>query len=234
MIPQHDLNGARRAHDRLLETLDALTDDDARRASNLDGWTVGHVLTHIARNADGITAMFEAAGQGRVGDQYPGGVEQRARDIEAGAGRSVAELVDDVRSSSARLDAAWAATSDQAWAVGEGRTVRGVLPLPELVFKRWREVEVHHADLGLESFTWRDWSDEYVDLELDEAANSLAPRLPDAISVRLDPTDAIGCWIVETVPQERVVIVAPRHELLAWLIGRHARPDWPTLGAGAW
>lgn len=228
MIPQHELDGARRAQHRLLESLLAIRDDDIARPSRLDGWTVGHVLTHIARNADGMTAMFLAAARGQVGDQYPGGVAQRDADIEAGAGRSAAEIVADIRTSGARLDDAWSETSEQAWALGEGRTVRGVLALPDLVFKRWREVEVHHADLGL-GFDWSNWSEDYVDRELDEAANMLATRLPDEMAVRLQPTDAIGAWIIETVPAERVVVEAPRHELLAWLIGRHERADWPQL-----
>jgi maleylpyruvate isomerase len=228
MIPQLDLAGAQRAHSRLLENLDSLRDDDVARPSQLDGWTVGHVLTHLARNADAIAGMFAAAGQGRVVDQYPGGQEQRANDIEQGAARSANELRDDVRDACARLEQTWAQTSDTAWAAGEGRTVDGLRSLPEIVFRRWREVEVHHADLGLD-FGWHDWSDEFVDIALDHAANGLAPRLPDEMAVRLDPTDAIGCWIVETVPGDRVVLEAPRHELLAWLLGRHERPDWPPL-----
>jgi maleylpyruvate isomerase len=187
------------------------------------------VVTHIARNADGIAGMFEAAAHGRVADQYPGGLEQRAADIEAGAARPAAALRDDVRATCERLEQAWAATPDAAWASGTGRTSRGEMTLPQIVFRRWREVEVHHADLGL-GFGWQDWSDAYVDLELDEAALGLAARLPGEMSVRLQPTDAVGCWIVETVPQERVELRAPRHELLAWLLGRHPRPDWPALG----
>jgi hypothetical protein len=35
----------------------------------------------------------------------------------------------------------------------------------DLLFVRWREVCVHHADLGL-GYTWADWDDEYVRLEL--------------------------------------------------------------------
>src|SRR5258708_2431063 len=52
------------------ETLNArlvgLTDDEARRPSLLPGWTVGHVLTHIARNADGLARMFTGAQRGEV------------------------------------------------------------------------------------------------------------------------------------------------------------------------
>jgi maleylpyruvate isomerase len=228
MIPQLDLAGARRAHLRLLEGVATIGDDDVHRPSRLDGWTVGHVLTHLARNADGLSAMFVAAGRGQVGEMYPGGVPQRAADIEAGAGRTAGELLTDLRGACTRLETAWAETSDAAWASGEGRTIQGLVALPEIVFRRWREVEVHHADLGL-GFSWRDWSDDYVDLELDRAAIGLAARLPDESAIRLDPTDAIGCWIIETLPRERLVLQAPRHELLAWLLDRHDRPDWPAL-----
>jgi maleylpyruvate isomerase len=229
MVPQLDLAGVRGAHARLLDSVASLTDVDVAQPSRLPQWTVGHVLTHLARNADSHRGMFAAAARGEVGDQYPGGAEQRSADIESGASRSAADLVADVRSACAALERAWDSASDAAWAAGEGRLMKdGTVPLTELVFRRWREVEVHHADLGL-SFGWRDWSDEYVDLELDQAALRLAERLPDEMAVRLEPTDAIGAWIIETLPRERVVLRASRHELLAWMLDRHERPDWPEL-----
>lgn len=182
----------------------------------------------MARNADGITGIFEAAAEGRVGDQYPGGQEQRNADIAAGAGRSAAELVADVRQSAERLERTWEATPVPAWARGTGRTARGELRLAEIVFRRWREVEVHHADLGI-GFTWRDWSIEYVDLELDRQLLALGPRLPDELALRIEAADAGEVWIVEPAPSAPILIRAPRHELLAWLFGRLPHPDWPEL-----
>src|SRR5579883_2263142 len=88
---------------RLLETIDGLTDDDARRPSLLPGWSVGHVLTHIARNADGNRRMAEGAARGESLAQYPHGAAGRAADIEAGAGRPAADLIADVRDSAAAL-----------------------------------------------------------------------------------------------------------------------------------
>jgi len=83
--------------------LAGLTDGDARRPSLLPDWTIAHTLTHIARNADSHVLMLEAASGGEIGAQYPGGMEQRNADIEAGAGRSAAELVADVADSNSRL-----------------------------------------------------------------------------------------------------------------------------------
>ena len=39
---------------RYLEALTELSDDDVRAPSLLPGWTRGHVITHVARNADAL------------------------------------------------------------------------------------------------------------------------------------------------------------------------------------
>ena len=56
--PDDLFEGVRTSTAALVETLGGgqWTDDYVRGASLLAGWTRGHVLTHIARNADGITA----------------------------------------------------------------------------------------------------------------------------------------------------------------------------------
>lgn len=44
------------ATSRLLGTAAGLTDSQAREPSLLPCWSRGHVLSHLARNADGLTA----------------------------------------------------------------------------------------------------------------------------------------------------------------------------------
>jgi maleylpyruvate isomerase len=193
--PHADIAGATAAHAALLSTLDGLTDTQARAASNLPSWTVGHVVTHLARNADSHVLMLEAADRGEIADQYPGGHQQRAADIDAGAGRPAAELVEDVQAACARLEAVWGALSATGWA-GSGRTTSGAWPVADLPFRRWREVEIHHADLGL-SFTWRDWSEPFLAADL--------PRTLDGLPERLTHAD--------------------RAALLAFLLGRAGQPD---------
>jgi maleylpyruvate isomerase len=178
-----DLVGAHGAQQVLGRALSALADAQARADSLLPGWTVGHVLTHIARNADSHARMFEGAIRGEVADQYPGGFEQRTADIEAGSGRRATELVADVLASSARLRDAWFAMDDLAWR-GEGRVVEGVWPVADLPFRRWREIEVHHADLGM-AFTWRDWSRLYTERELARTVAASAGRTPDGREVEI-------------------------------------------------
>ncbi|MHB1928527.1 MAG: maleylpyruvate isomerase N-terminal domain-containing protein, partial [Acidimicrobiales bacterium] len=75
------------AHHRLLGTVGHLGDEHIGAPSRLPHWTVGHVLTHLARNADGHVVRLEGALRGEDVRRYPGGVEQRDADIEAGASR---------------------------------------------------------------------------------------------------------------------------------------------------
>jgi maleylpyruvate isomerase len=62
----------------------SLPDRQVARATHLPGWTVGHVLTHVAHNADSHRRRAEAAVTGDVIDRYPGGPKGRAADIGAG------------------------------------------------------------------------------------------------------------------------------------------------------
>ena len=203
-----DIAPVQDSHARLRETLAGLADVDARRASLLPGWTVGHVLTHLARNADSHIRMLEGAGRGEVADQYPGGHERRDSDIEAGAGRPAVELVADVVESAGRLEEMWAATPAEVRRTGRGRVIGGTWPLAELPFRRWREVEVHHVDLGL-TYRIQDWPDAYVEAELARALPSLDARLPAGARVDVASVD--------------------RRRLLAWIIGRASGPDLPPL-----
>jgi maleylpyruvate isomerase len=198
---ERDLAGAIRAHRRLADDIADLTDEQARRPSRLPNWSMGHVLTHIARNADGLTRMVEGAARGEEWAQYPGGFEQRATDIEAGSGRSAADLVADVGRSSAELEAAWAASSDETWE-GQGLTVVGPAPIRELPFRRWRETVVHHADLGL-AFDWHSWPDDYVRLELNVMTMLWNSRRPMGLTGL--PAEALG---------------VDDHHRLAWMLGR--------------
>lgn len=187
--------GARGGHARLISAIALLTDSQARRPSLLPGWSVGHVLTHLARNGDSHVRMLRAAMAGDAVTQYENGREQRAADIEAGAGRSAAELLDDLAVSTAALEETWAEMPEQAWS-GHGLNAEGeIWPCAALPLHRWREVELHHVDLGL-GYSPADWPDAYVDREL---AISLA-LLPE----RLDPSG--------------------QREMLAWLVGRTPQP----------
>ena len=83
---RHSLDRLAAATGRLLASASTLSDAQAREPSLLPGWSRGHVLTHIARNADGMVNLLRWA---RTGTQTPmyASAQSRAADIEAGAGR---------------------------------------------------------------------------------------------------------------------------------------------------
>jgi maleylpyruvate isomerase len=145
--------------------------------SLLPGWTVGHVLTHVARNADSHVRRAEATRRGEVVEQYPGGFEGRAAEIEQGAARGAGAILDDVATSSAALRAVWSRLPEEVWA----RITRDVggreRPLSSLPGRRWQELEVHLVDLGT-GVTYRDWPDGFVGAWLPRLEASAMDRLP--------------------------------------------------------
>ena len=201
--PDAVIASCREAHRRLFDTLAGLAgldDDDLVRApSVLPGWSRGHVLTHLARNADSHVRILDGAMRGESLEQYAGGVEERAAAIEAGAARSAAELADDVRSAAARLEDAWAAMTPEAWD-GHGFARGRVWPCRGLPFLRWREVEVHHADLGL----GYEWPDDYLAHELPVALDGLPTRLP-----AIDDRRRLLAWLLGRADQPAGLALEP-------------------------
>src|SRR3954453_19965729 len=84
-----------------------LAEADLTVASALPGWTLAHLLTHLARNADSHVRRIDAAHRGEFVEQYEGGFAGRERAIEEGSTRDAQTIVDDVIESSLHLDAAW-------------------------------------------------------------------------------------------------------------------------------
>src|SRR3954464_15480931 len=104
-----------RATERLLRTAESLEQGTIAQPSLLPGWTRGHVLTHVARHADAYTNLLTWA---RTGVETPAYAtpSTRATDIEAGAGRPIAEHLDDLRGTHDRFADAAAAMPIEAWA----------------------------------------------------------------------------------------------------------------------
>lgn len=200
---RRDVDGARAAHRRLLDTVSGLSDADVRRPSLLPDWTVGHVLAHVARNADSHVRMLEAGSRDEVADQYPGGAAGRAAEIERDADRPAAVVLDDLVVSTRALEDCWDAMPDEGWA-GEGRSVVGTIRLDDLPFRRWRETDVHHTDLGL-GYGPDHWPAEYVRLEMVRMEQLWASRRPMGMT---------------KLPPEAMAV--PPAQRLAWLLGRAA------------
>jgi maleylpyruvate isomerase len=94
--PGEAIELCRAAHARLMATVADVTDEQVRSPSRLPGWTIGHVLTHLARNADGHSRRLDGALRGADVPRYPGGSAQRDSEIDAGAPRPAADIITDL------------------------------------------------------------------------------------------------------------------------------------------
>src|SRR5437879_504555 len=100
---------------RLAASVDGLDPIDLDGSSRLPGWTRGHVLTYLARNADGLRNLLLAARTGEPLKMYASPVT-RVADIDAGAARSPEVIIADVLESSRRFIVEARALPTAAWA----------------------------------------------------------------------------------------------------------------------
>jgi maleylpyruvate isomerase len=221
---------------RLFTTLSRLTDADLREPSLLPGWSRGHVATHLARNADSYSNLLDWARTGVETPQYPS-LERREADLTAGAGRSSAELLEDVRAAAERFAARVRTLPEPAWR----STVRAFHgwehPACYTVHRRRREVETHHADLDA-GYSDADWPESYVRWELTGTLAWLRERGGlDASRVRATDLD-----VDVRLGGEGPEIEGTARALVVWLSGRGtgadltggplpAPPTWPQAPA---
>lgn len=192
-----DVAGCAGSHVALIAHLRGLGAVDPTAPSRLPDWTLGHVLTHIARNADGHLCMLDGM------PQYPHGIEGRNTDIENGARRSWSELVDDVDATSAAVDDRYRDRDD--W-TGSAVMLFGEWPVSLLPLLRRREVEVHRVDLGL-GHEFADMPADYVRKDLQIMETLWRARRPTGTSTLPDAA-------LVTTPADR----------LAWMMGRIELP----------
>jgi maleylpyruvate isomerase len=201
---------------RLERAAATLTADAVAEPSALPDWTRGHVLTHLARNADALVNLLTWAATGIPAPMYdsPG---QRGADIEAGAGRPLTEQLADLTSSAERFVKAARSLGGDAWSAmvtsAQGRDI----PASEVPWLRVREVWIHLADLRVG-----------IGMEVlpPELAWALVEDVADWMTSRVDPAfgaelTARGHGTVVLGPAaRRARISGPPHALAAWLTGR--------------
>ena len=202
------------AHQRLLETAGGLTDNQVRGPSRLPGWSRGHVLNHLRRNADGFSLMCGAAQRGEVGMQYPGGLAEREQGIEDGSADPAETLVANLRASIYALEAQWFGGDGTMWTgsgiIGTGATI----PISDVPYRRMREVVVHLTDLDV-GIEYDEWPALFVRMELDRQKMAWAASHPMGL------TQLPG-----------YAMKLPERQRLAWLLRRtHVEgiPEGPGL-----
>lgn len=198
---------------RYLQALTVLTDEDVRQPSELPGWSRGHVITHLARNADAMVNVLHWAQTGHERPMYASD-DDRAAAVEAGAGRTADELREDAAASWGRLLQA----ANELHSTHLDETVCRTpgspgFPVRKVGGMRRTEVEVHHADLRL-GYSAKDWPDDLAVFLVTRRQNELA----DGPSMVLRSTDLDEVWKFGQGQGPEVDGTAA--DLAWWLIGR--------------
>ncbi|MFF9203340.1 maleylpyruvate isomerase family mycothiol-dependent enzyme [Streptomyces sp. NPDC014986] len=216
-----DLLSVHTATERLLTAVGSLDEAAVTESSRLPGWTRGHVLAHLARNADALANVLE----GRP--MYVSG-EARDADIDRGAPRPLDVHLADLRESAGRFRAVGAAPAD--WS----RTVRlrnGVTDRAERVpFRRWAEVELHHVDLGI-GYELEDLPAGFVEREIAFLAQRFAGH-PDVPATGLASDDGRTWATGGGAPGGPVTVGGTAAGLLGWLAGRRDGSALAVRGGG--
>ncbi|WP_329277573.1 maleylpyruvate isomerase family mycothiol-dependent enzyme [Streptomyces sp. NBC_00691] len=202
-----DLAHVREATERLLTAAASLDNAGAAEPSRLPGWTRGHVLAHVARNADALVNVLQGL------PMYPDAATRDA-DIERDSGRPLDVHLADLRATADRFQAVGAEPAD--WS----RTVElrnGVTDSASRIpFRRWVEVDLHHVDLGI-GYELEDLPEEFVSREID----FLADRFTGLESVPATTLRADGGQAWKTGGTTGgVAVTGGAVEILGWLAGR--------------
>jgi maleylpyruvate isomerase len=206
------------ATDALVEGIGGLTDADARGPSLLPGWTRGHVLTHLARNAEGGTRLLGWARTGVPSYEYLS-VAARGEAIEAGAGRRAVVLLADVSAESAGFAEAADVMPPDAWQNPVTWTTGQQSPATDVVRSRLAEVLIHHVDLDL-GFGPGGWPPWFVREMLGIAVSSMDERNLAPLPALLYAADTGHVYRLGGDVPDAIKISGTEADLLAWALGR--------------
>ncbi|MCZ4121190.1 maleylpyruvate isomerase family mycothiol-dependent enzyme [Streptomyces sp. H39-S7] len=235
--PARDAAAVSAATERLIEAVAALPAAAVAEPSLLPGWTRGHVLAHLARNADSLVNLLTWARTGVETPMYLSS-EVRDKDIADGAGRPLAEHLDDLRSSAERFALAAGEISPQAWAAQVRMRSGKVIAAAEVPWRRLAEVNFHHVDLGI-GCGFDDLPAEFTGRQLDVLLDSLSGH-EGVAAVRVRDTGSGASWDLGAATEPELTVSGTGNALLAWVSGRgtgeglatepdHALPALPPL-----
>jgi maleylpyruvate isomerase len=212
MVDQTDLDELTEASHRLVRTVDGMAETAYAEPSLLPDWTRGHVVAHLALNAEALSDVLRGLGEGRKVPMY---ASQEARDSDiATLGTAEPEAL------RSRLLGAVTDFSDgvllvpdEAWDTEIERTSDGATTFKAaaILGMRHREVEIHHADLGLD-YTHADWPSSFAVHLIGAMAKRERPETFSVHATDLDRTWHLG--------QGGPTVTGTAADLGWWLTGR--------------
>jgi maleylpyruvate isomerase len=219
-LPQDATSVDAIAADVAVRTLDlvlrtgSLAGADVRAPSALPGWSRGHVLAHLADNADAFTAaLLRATDADDAGLMYPSAAARDAS-IEEGAARAPADHLQRLLRSAHTLAGTWRDLPVGRLGAMLSGTSGWTRPVADIPWMRWRELALHAVDLGWPAGFGP--GDPLVARLLDEAAAAWSGR-DDAPPFTLVDTDRD---LTRQVGDGVVRVAGPTADLALWLTGR--------------
>lgn len=199
------------------EALQSVSDLSLSEDCGLDGWTRAHLTAHVAANAQAIGRLLHWASTGEPTPMYAS-MEERDREIAAGAARSPEELRDWWSLSDNELQRGFASLDPQAWdqivVTAQGREV----PASETLWMRSREVCIHAVDLCAGT-SFQDLPEGFLRRLVSEAAakHSAGRKGP---TIQIEALEG-GTWQI-VGDGEEVALTGTLAGLASWLTGRGA------------
>jgi maleylpyruvate isomerase len=158
---------------RLVRSVDAMTDEQWRQPSLLPGWSRAHVVAHLALSAEGLAGAMEGLHEGRPVPMYASD-EARAADIDSLATARPSALRDRFLASTTVINDWVEELADNLVDEMVDRTPGGRrFAAGEVGIMRVREVEIHHADLGLD-YAAASWPPAFVTVLIGSRAATYA------------------------------------------------------------
>ncbi|MDN5766284.1 MAG: maleylpyruvate isomerase family mycothiol-dependent enzyme [Humibacillus sp.] len=206
--------------ERVVATAGSLHNDAVLAPSLCAGWSRGHVLSHLARNAEALERVCAAAAFGTGQTMYESD-EVRDAEVAAGARRSASVLADDVRVTAEQLAGALASLGPQHASMTVPRTPGGrLITIGSLRFLRLRELVFHHVDLDT-GYGFEQLAPPLAQLFLDDAVTRLVAQRassdPDPLELE---TEEGSTYVIAPVRPERpasVRVAGTRAAMLLWL-----------------
>ena len=204
----HDLALLSDATDRLLAAAAKLDNAAVAEPSRLPGWTRGHVLAHLARNADALLNVL-------AGRPMYESAEARDADIARDAPRPLDVQLADVTATaeafarSADAPADWSRTVELRNGITDSAS--------RVPFRRLAEIELHHVDLGI-GYELEDLPEEFTGREIAFLADRFAGNAAVAPTT-LTAADGRR-WTTGSTDGAAVTVSGGAADLLGWLAGR--------------
>lgn len=206
------------ATQRLVRTVDGLSDDRLAEPSGLPGWSRAHVVAHLALNAEALERVLNGVAANDPVPMYP---SQQRRDgdigdlVEAGSGELRSRTLQAVR---LFTDAARAFPQDRADVRVERVPGGTSFPAGAALGMRWREVEIHHADLDA-GYSFADWPLAFSVAAAEVLTSPDGPPRAWPSPFEVQARDAGRSWRVGD-GEPRQVVSGDAAPLVWWLSGR--------------